>query len=235
MKRGIIVLLGLVAAIAAFFWHIGYIGGQPFVALPATGPRQPFAAVVMTGDMGFTAGMAGAIGNRLAADGVAVVGVNALTAFRTRRSPEEIAALIAQAERRAMALGHTDRVVLVAQSFGADMLHVGLTRLPAADRAPIARIAMIVPGGTVTYRASPTEIFDFGQRAYPALPTARQLTWVPLLCVQGAEEEDSLCPQLTAANVTRVALPGGHPMHRDTDAVYATLQHFLFKTGGPHS
>ncbi len=233
MRRALIILSGLIVAIAAFFWHIGYIGGQPFIDLPPRGRPAPFAAVVMTGDMGFAAGMAGAIGERLAADGVAVVGINALTAFRTARTPIAIARLIARAEQRAMALGHTTRVVLVAQSFGADMLHVGLTRLPAPARAHVDRIALIVPGSTVTYRASPTEIFDFGQPAYPALPTAQVIDWVPLLCVQGVEEDDSLCPLLTGANVTRVALPGGHPMHRDTDAVYATVKHFLFTTGEP--
>ena len=228
MKRGIIILLGFVAGLAAFFWHIGYIGGQPFVDLAPQGNRKPFAAVVMTGDMGFSAGMAGAIGERLAADGVAVVGVNSLTAFRTRRSPVDIGRLIARAEQRAMTLGHTDRVMLVAQSFGADMLHVGLTRLPAPARAHIQRIVLIVPGKTITYRASPTAIFDVGQPAYPALPTARTIDWVPLLCIQGKEETDSLCPLLTGVNVRRVALPGGHPMHRDADAVYATVTHFLF-------
>jgi len=56
-----------------------------------------------------------------------------------------------------------------------------------------------------------------------ALPTARQLRWTPLLCIHGIEEQASLCPLLDQPNLESVALPGGHPLHWDADAAYATL------------
>jgi type IV secretory pathway VirJ component len=156
------------------------------------------------------------------------VAVNTLTYLRRTRTPADITSLIARAEQRALRLGHTDRVVLIGQSFGADMLHVGLIGLPASLRAKITRIALIVPEDTVQFRASPSEIFDLFTPTTAALPTARRLTWAPVLCVQGAEEADSLCPLLTQANVRRVALPGGHPLHRDADALYTSLSRFVF-------
>jgi type IV secretory pathway VirJ component len=82
---------------------------------------------------------------------------------------------------------------------------------------------LVVPPDTTMYRASPAEIFDFGQRGIPAAPRARRLTDVPLLCVQGAQEDDSLCPALTMPNVTRVALPGGHMLNFDPDRLYAAI------------
>ncbi|MEG8025744.1 hypothetical protein QP162_17635 [Sphingomonas aurantiaca] len=39
---------------------------------------------------------------------------------------------------------------------------------------------------------------------------------------------ESLCPRLTQANARRIALPGGHPLHRDTDALYDVLSRFVF-------
>jgi type IV secretory pathway VirJ component len=151
------------------------------------------------------------------------MGVNSLVYFRHRRTPAEIERLIAEAVRRGLAFGHARRVILIGQSFGADMVHVGLTGLPPALRSRIAMVALVVPTDSVDYQASPAELFDLVSADAPALATARRLTWVPTLCVQGMEETDSLCPLLTAPNVRKVALPGGHPLHGDVDALYARL------------
>jgi type IV secretory pathway VirJ component len=130
---------------------------------------------------------------------------------------------VAQAVRTALARAHADRVVLIGQSFGADMLHVGLTGLPADLRARVQLVALVVPTDTVYYQASPAEMLTFSDPDAAALPTARQLTWIRALCVQGAEEKDSLCPRLTQPNMRRVALPGGHYLNYDSDALYRVL------------
>lgn len=231
MRRRIIIaalLLGLLLAGGTGFtaW-LGYFGGPVFTSIPATArptrARAGLAAVVLSGDMGFRIGMAPRIAARLAADGIPVVGVNSLTYFRTRRTPAQIRALIVDATRRALAFGHADRVVLIGQSFGADMLHVGLPGLPPALREKLRMVALVVPTDTVFYRASPSELFNWARPDTDALPTARALDWVPVTCIQGAEERDSLCPMLTAPNVHSVALPGGHPMHGDAAAVHRVL------------
>jgi type IV secretory pathway VirJ component len=228
-----VILLGLavvvLGATAAMAW-LGYFGGPLFTDVPTRGPseRAPFAVVLLSSDIGFKTGIAPDIAARFAADGVPVVGVNMLTYMRRTRTPADVTSLIARAEQRALRLGHTDRVVLVGVSFGADMLHVGLVNLPASLRAKVTRVALIVPEDTVQFRASPNEIFDYWTPTVDATPTARRLTWAPLLCIHGVEEPDSLCPLLKQPNARIVALPGGHPLHRDADAVYATLSRFVF-------
>lgn len=223
-----VIVLGATGVMA---W-LGYFGGPVFTDLPATGPRapyaHPYAVVFLSGDIGFNTGLGRDVATRLAADGVPVVGVNMLTYLRQTRTPADITTLIADAERRALQLGHTDRVVLVGLSFGADMLHVGLIGLPAELRARVRRVALVVPEDNVQFRASPSEIFDLWTPSIAALPTARQLTWTPVLCVQGQEEVESLCPLMTQTNAHRVALPGGHPLHRDADALYDVLARFVF-------
>jgi len=226
-----ILAIGLVvvalAATGAMAW-LGYFGGPVFADVPANSPSQRVAAVFLSSDMGLRSGMAPEVMRRLAADGVSVVGVNTLTYMRRPRTPAEITALVARAEQRALRLGHTDRVVLIGQSFGADMLHVGLAGLPPSLRAKIAAVVLIVPENSVEFRASPGEIFDAWTPTTAALPTARQLTWAPVLCVYGVEERESLCPLMTRRNVRRVPLPGGHPLHRDVEALYAVLSRFVF-------
>ncbi|MGV3770330.1 MAG: AcvB/VirJ family lysyl-phosphatidylglycerol hydrolase [Sphingobium phenoxybenzoativorans] len=213
-----------VAALLGYFTWLGYFASAPFVTIIPQHPRTDVAAVVMSGDMGFKVGMGRQIARRLSDDGIPVIGVNSLTYFRTRRTAAEAAALVQESMRRAEALTHARRIILIGQSFGADMLHVGLAGLPPASRERVAMVALVVPGATVEYRASPGEMFTFLMHEDDALPTGRALTWAPLLCIFGEQESASLCPLLWQRNVHTVALPGGHPLHYDADAVYREVR-----------
>ena len=228
--KGLLLIVGLVVAgLLGFVRHLGYFGGPVFIDMPASARTAParsgIAAVLLSGDMGIHVGMGPEIAERLTADGIPVVAVNSLSYFRTERTPAEVTALVADAARRALALGHAGRLVLIGQSFGADMLHVGLTGLPADLRTRIAGIVLVVPTDTVNYRASPGELFGWATPDAPALPTALKLGWSPVLCIYGAEENASLCPMLNGRpNIRTVMLPGGHPLHRDADALYAAMK-----------
>lgn len=227
MRRISGILALVVGAIAAFFLYIGYLDGPLFVPVPATSAAPPnrarLAAVLLSGDMGFRIGMASRIAQRLASDGIPVLGVNTLYYFRGTRTPAEAEALVAAAMRRALALNHADRIVLIGQSFGADMLHTGLASLPLVLRSKVVLVSLIVPDDTVQYRASPTEVFSFMDQQHPALVTASKLSWVPGLCIYGVRQETSLCPELTLPHFESVGLAGGHPLNRDADAVHAKL------------
>ncbi|WP_336958550.1 AcvB/VirJ family lysyl-phosphatidylglycerol hydrolase [Sphingobium aquiterrae] len=223
------ILLALLTAILLFFAWIGYLGGSPFANVPATvaaqAPRTNVVAVLFSGDMGFHVGMGPQIARRLSDEGIAVTGVNSLTYFRTRRTPREATQLIEQAMAHALAGHPGGRVILIGQSFGADMLQVGLAGLDPARRAQVAMVALVVPGATVEYRASPGEVFTFLMHEDDGLPTGRMLGWVPTLCIYGVEEPASLCPLLKGQrNVQLLGMPGGHPLHHDPDAVFAQLR-----------
>lgn len=215
--------------LTGFLAYLGYFGGPVFTVVPASNSaptpatKAGLGAVVLSGDMGFHVGMAPGIAKRLAAVGIPVIGVNSLSYFRIRRSPAENEALIADAMHRALAQPRVRRVVLIGQSFGADMLHAGLPALPPSLRENVPLVALVVPGDTIEFRASPAELFSLAAPDAPAMRSARNLDWVPVTCIHGAEEVHSLCPLLTLPNVQTVTLPGGHPLNRDVDRVYETL------------
>ncbi|WP_336969567.1 AcvB/VirJ family lysyl-phosphatidylglycerol hydrolase [Sphingobium aromaticiconvertens] len=231
-RRIAIAFAGIFLAILATFAWLGYLGGDPFSTLrPAQ--YQPHVnapvAILLSGDMGFKVGMGPRVAQRLVHDGVPVVGVNSLTYFRVNRTSQQATALLVEAIHRALTIDPQSRLMLVGQSYGADMLHVGLAGLPASLRQRIALVALVVPGATVENRASPSEILTFAMAE--ALPTARRLDWVPLLCVYGVEETGSLCPLLHQPNAQTVGLPGGHPLHGDANAVYHAIRSAMAQAG----
>jgi type IV secretory pathway VirJ component len=223
--RAVLVILGLATAFIAFSAWLGWFGGPLFTDIrPKAGSaRSPVAVVFFSGDLGFRAGMGPKVAARLAADGIPVTGVNSLTFFNRARRPAETAGLIRAAIARASSTVQGGRVALIGQSLGADMLQAGLSALPPEDRKRIALIALIVPGAEIQFEASPGGVFGFATPEASGVPTATQLDWAPLLCIQGMEEAASLCPLLHLPNLTRVALPGGHLLHNDADRVRSVL------------
>lgn len=210
---------------AGLFW-LGYFASDPFTAVPAAGGKHsehPVAAVLLSGDMGLKVGMGPEIANALTARGIPVVGINSLTYFRAERSPAEIAGIIAQGIERARKLARTDSVIVIGQSFGADMLHIGLAGLPAAQRKYIRMAVLIVPTEPIYRQVSFGELTGLAVPTAQARETVSRLNWVPVLCIYGKEETDSVCPSLALPNVHRVALPGGHRLRFDPTGLLRAL------------
>ncbi|MFZ2994732.1 AcvB/VirJ family lysyl-phosphatidylglycerol hydrolase [Sphingobium sp.] len=224
---------------AIWLTYIGAFGGQLYFDLPAQKvrdqPRSDVAIVLLSGDMGFRIGMGPQVAERLAAKGYAVTGVSSLVHFRKARTPAKITRFVADAMAHATAVTGARRLILIGQSYGADMLHVGLTTLSPALRQKVALAALVVPTDTVYYDISPGETFEWDAPDAMAIDTARRLDWVPALCIQGRDETNSLCPLLRQPNVERVALPGGHPLHRDAGAVADVLAGKIRTVLGPTS
>lgn len=217
-------MLAAFIAASATYLHAGYYNGPLFRDMPAAnaGGARP-AIVMLSGDMGNRTGMTPKIAARLHARGYAIVTVNSLTYFSSRRTAQDAAQLIRTAMARAMKLGETDRVVLIGQSFGADMLHAGLAQLSADARRPIRAVVLVVPGEDIIFRASPIELAGLEIPDQRAWPTASLLNWIPVTCIHGAEETDSLCPELRMPNVRRITLPGGHRLKSDDRALEAAI------------
>ena len=207
-----------VAAVAGFFDR------DPMRFLGDFGrARTPLALVFFSGDMGLRFGMGPAVTQGLAHD-LPVMGVNSPALFGRHRTRAEVDAIVADAVREALARAHADRIVLVGQSFGSDMLATGLAALPPDLRAKVAAIVLVVPGRTVYFRADPT---GFAYRGTPdsyAVDTIRTVSWAPLVCIYGRREPDSLCPLLDRPGVRRIALPGGHFLDNDRDRLIATIR-----------
>ncbi|WP_230481558.1 virulence factor [Sphingomonas sp. Leaf21] len=216
-------LLLLVGAASILLYSGSYFDRDPFTRYPAAGRPQPILVLSLSGDMGLRYGMSGVVARDLGQHGIAVLGVNSPVLFRKRRTREQVDALIADLIRRAASEAGDRRLVLLGQSYGADMLQTGLARLPADLRAQVSSLILVVPGKTAYFRSDPSGIAYMGRPDSIAASTANRLDWLPLTCIYGVEERDSLCPLLKLPNAHVVAMPGGHYLNHDDAALNAHI------------
>lgn len=207
--------LGLYAAAGFFDRDAMRMFGEP------ASPKS-LAAVYFSGDMGLRFGMGPHIIKGLTEAGIPVLGVSSSTAFASHRTRAGTDAIVANAIRQAMRQTGADRVVVLGQSFGADIARVGLADLPKALRGRVAAAVLVVPGATAYFRADPSGLSYRGTPDVDAAEASR-LGWVRLSCIQGAAETETLCPALKMPNVRRITLPGGHFLHNDHALLVDTI------------
>lgn len=216
---------GVLFGLTAYLGYLGWFGGPRYRMEAAVPPvRANEVAVLFSGDTGLNAGVSMPVMRAFADHGLPVLGVNSLTVFATRRTPAQARAIVADAIRVAMRRSGASRVIVVGQSFGADMVQYAMATLDPALRRHVVQVILSVPGDTLLFKASPGGLLD-GAPDAPALPSARRIDWVPVLCVHGTREPHSLCPLWHAPNVRVVALPGGHYLDHDAARLSATLWH----------
>jgi type IV secretory pathway VirJ component len=208
------------------------LGDLPVVEVPASpGTRASDTfAIMLSGDGGW-AGLDQGVAAALSADGIAVVGLDSLRYFWTARTPQGIAADMDRMIRYYLAHWGKKRVLLIGYSQGADVLPFAINRLPAATRASIALAAVL--------GISSHALFEFHLSSWVAdddtgpatMPEVTRMSGMPVLCMYGAEESGSLCPQLDPRRFGVVKLTGGH--HFDGD--YAGLAARILAAAAPNA
>lgn len=222
--RGVRVAAVTSAFVCALVAAAGYFDPQPYHLYPGKPPVRDIAVVNVSGDMGLRFLLGASTSRGLTEHHVTVLGVSSPVVFRRHRTRAEVDAFVANVVREGLARSGARRVVVMGQSFGADMVQTGLADLPAGLRAKVAGIILALPGDTVYFRADPTGYAYTGKPDSIATATADTLTWAPLTCIYGVEETDSLCPKLKVPGATIVGMPGGHNLRHDAQGL---LNHVL--------
>ncbi|HEY6482544.1 MAG TPA: AcvB/VirJ family lysyl-phosphatidylglycerol hydrolase [Steroidobacteraceae bacterium] len=166
-------------------------------------------ALLMTGDGGW-AGLDQELAARLAAHGIATVGFNSLKYFWTQRTAQQTAKDVARVIRHYLDTWHKQRVLLIGYSFGADVLPFVVNRLPAELKADVASVSLLGFDANASFEI---RIADWvgSEDAGPATrPEVAKLAGVPVLCIYGQAEKDSICPSLASARVTSEQVGTGH-------------------------
>jgi type IV secretory pathway VirJ component len=193
------------------------IGAQPGAVPTAMAPLDSFA-IIMSGDGGW-AGLDQEVAAALTAKGIPVVGLDSLRYYWTARTPDGVAADTDRMIR--YYLGHfgKQRVLLIGYSQGADVLPFAVNRLPQATRARVALTAVMGMSEHALFEFHLSGWVSDDNSGPATLPEINRITGMPVLCIYGADESDSLCPKLDPKKFDVVKLKGGH--HFDGD--YAAL------------
>ncbi|HEY0181063.1 MAG TPA: AcvB/VirJ family lysyl-phosphatidylglycerol hydrolase, partial [Dokdonella sp.] len=114
--------------------------------------------------------------------------------------------------------------VVIGYSFGASLVPVVINRLPAALLASVDGGVLISPDDAAVFEIHVGDWFGSTHHD-DTLPVGPEIasSKVPLVCVHGADEDDSFCLKPQPATVRVVALPGGHHYDGDYGALGAAI------------
>ena len=153
-------------------------------------------AVLLTGDGGW-AGLDQELAARLAADGVPTVGFNSLKYFWSERTPQETAKDVARVMRHYLSAWNKQRVLLVGYSFGADVLPFVVNRLPPELRARVATVNLLGIDSNASFEIKIAGWVGADDDGGPTTrPEVNAISGIPVLCLYGEGESDSICPGL---------------------------------------
>ena len=208
------------------------VPAQPLAARAAAQPAgavpSDVFAIIMSGDGGW-AGIDQEVAAALSAKGIPVVGLDSLRYYWTARTPSGLATDTDRMIRYYLPHFGKQRVLLIGYSQGADVLPFAVNRLPQATRARVALTAVMGMSEHALFEFHVSSWVSDSNSGPATLPEIDRITGMPVLCIYGADENDSLCPKLDPQRFIVVKLKGGH--HFDGD--YANLAHQILAAANP--
>jgi type IV secretory pathway VirJ component len=197
------------------------VGDLPLEEVPASGRASGQGdefALLLTGDGGW-AGLDQELAARLGASGVPTVALNSLKYFWRERTPDETARDIARVLRHYLSAWNRQRVLLIGYSFGADVLPFIVNRLPPELRERIASVSVLGIDAHAAFEVRISDWIGTDSGGPPTRPELAKVSHVPVLCIYGEGEEDSICPVMTGGAISREQIGKGHHFSGE----YATL------------
>jgi type IV secretory pathway VirJ component len=192
----------------------------PIVPIDAVA-RHNTMAVIYSGDGGWRD-----IDQKLAvyleADGIPVVGVDALRYFWNEKTPEQTATDLSRIIATYRKRWKVEHVVLVGYSFGANILPATYRLLPEADRQAVSLISLLALSHQADFEIDVTGWLGFagaGKYGDPVDDIA-EIEPFKIQCIYGDAEEDSACPDIREIEGVQVlARKGGHHFDGDYGAL----------------
>ncbi|MCU1347778.1 MAG: hypothetical protein JWO56_808 [Acidobacteria bacterium] len=208
--RAIAALLAIAATATVVAASLGEDVSLPVVEV-ATAHRSDTFAVIVTGDGGWRA-IDRDIAAVLASRGVPAVGLVASSYFAERRTTNESSAALDRLIRTYSRRWQRPRAILIGYSRGAGVLPFMISRLPVEQRSRISAVALLGLDAAIDFKTSASVLLWHADDdlLVPVRPELGRLRGLPLLCVAGQDDTESICRSLPPDLSRAVMLPGGH-------------------------
>ena len=102
------------------------------------------------------------------------------------------------------------RVLLVGYSFGADVLPFIVNRLPADLQTRIKTVNLLGLDASASFKISVSDWIGSDEGGFATRPELANLQALPVLCIYGEGEKDSICPSLSSAHLRSEQVGTGH-------------------------
>ncbi len=186
------------------------ISDLPVYEVPAGEHQADRLAILLTGDGGW-AGLDQDLSSELAGKGISVAALSSVRYFWQARTPEQSAADVARLIDHFLSAWHAQRVLLIGYSFGADALPFIWNRLPQRLQERVDSLSLLGLSASASFEIRVAGwLPGAGGGELATLPELQQIAGLPLLCVYGSGESDSLCPSLKLPGASSVMIGSGH-------------------------
>lgn len=193
----------------------------PLVELPATG--EPRAVMILISGDGGWRDIDKEIGEYLSKQGVAVVGVDSLRYFWSRKDAGQIATDLDRIAAHYASKWNNSRIALGGYSFGADVLPIAWPKLSRETRDRTVLIALLGLEPTIDLEISVSGFLGLASdRDVDVRPHLSALPRERTLCFYGADEKkdgDTACLAKELAGASQIERPGGHHFDGDYEAI----------------
>lgn len=187
------------------------VAALPLTERPMSGVRGETLVILLTGDGGF-ANADDELSKSLVSRGGAVIALDMRSYLRQRKTPGELASDVGCIATAYLTRWTRSSVMLLGYSRGADMVPFAARRLPKSIRERVSMVALLSPSPYANFQFHLIDLIRDVTRDddIPVTPELAALTDLPIVCVYGRDDVNSLCPRLDSARVRIVQRPGGH-------------------------
>lgn len=194
-------------------------------------PAARSVVIFVSGDGGW-ADLDRGVAKRLASQGIAVVGWNALRYFWQEKTPQRFGDDLARVVR---ALPQDATVFAGGYSFGAETVPIVVSAVkPEPALARIAGLTLLGPSTYATFEVSPLDwIHQRKTSTDHPVRVGIERAARPVLCVSSEDDPDSGCPATSLPGYTRAVVPGGHHFGSDYDGLASRVTAFV-SANTPH-